>query len=649
MSAIAGILHGDKQPVTPEQITNMMDAFSKFPADDIRVWHQSNLYLGCHAQWITPESVGEPVPYYDSERDLAITADAIIDNRQELFEMLQVDKEKRLLMPDSVLLLLAYIKWGENTPEHVIGDFAFMIWDGKKQKLFGARDFSGARTLYYCHQNQSFAFSTTIEPLLTLPFMKKHLNEEWLAQFLAITAVTHTLDSALTPYRNIYEIPPSHRISVVGQKVTINRYNTLTNKEKLHYKSNHDYIDAFQEIFQQAVDARLRTHRGVGAQLSGGLDSGSVTSFAAGTLKEQGKPLHTFSYIPPKDFEDFTPGYLIADERPYIQETVNHIGHITDHYCDFNESSPYSVMDELLHDMEMPYKFFENSFWLAKMFEEAQAKDIGILLSGDRGNLTISWGNALDYYTKLCKNMRWIKLVQEVHQHTLHLGGSRLKKLKMIRKHAFPSSKSAEAPADYILPQVINSQFATQTDVFTKLQDYGFDDTGWYGADQQDLRLKHFEDVCHWIPTNTVSTKLSLRHNVWKRDPTNDLRVIRFCLSLPDNQFVQDGYDRALIRRATEGYLPDKVRLNQRIRGVQGADWVHRMAPSWQLFVEEAEQLSKDDDVLQFINKQAINDALNVVKNGPCLDKDNDPHYRILMRSLIVYRFLKKFHLKEVK
>lgn len=92
-------------------------------------------------------------------------------------------------------------------------------------------------------------------------------------------------------------------------------------------------------------------------------------------------------------------------------------------------------------------------------------------------------------------------------------------------------------------------------------------------------RKSHFEEVFHWNVSNTLATKLSLRHSVWKRDPTNDLRVIRFCLSLPEEQYVQNGLDRALIRRSTGNLLPDEVRLNQRIQGVQGAYWVHRMNP----------------------------------------------------------------------
>ena len=81
---------------------------------------------------------------------------------------------------------------------------------------------------------------------------------------------------------------------------------------------------------------------------------------------------------------------------------------------------------------------------------------------------------------------------------------------------------------------------------------------------------------------------------MWKRDPTNDLRVIRFCLSVPEDQYVQNGMNRALIRRSTKGYLPDKERLNQRVRGVQGADCVYRMTPHWNKFIDELDKMSND-------------------------------------------------------
>ena len=62
-------------------------------------------------------------------------------------------------------------------------------------------------------------------------------------------------------------------------------------------------------------------------------------------------------------------------------------------------------MDDWLEIMEMPYKFFENSFWIKGIFEKAHEQEIGVLLNGGRGNLTISWGSALNYYAILLKKV----------------------------------------------------------------------------------------------------------------------------------------------------------------------------------------------------------------------------------------------------
>lgn len=645
MSAITGIYHFDQEPVSIEHSTCLMKTLQKYPANDIQSWNSGHIFLGCHAQWITPESVGELLPYYDQERQLAITADAIIDNREELFDKLQVERNQRVKMSDSELVLLAYHKWGADSPKFLVGDFAFMIWDEKKQQLFGARDFSGSRTLYYYRNRTRFAFCTVIQPLLSLPYVKRELNEQWLAEYLAITGLVDVVDLTSTVYQNIEQVPPSHSIVITRNQITLTRYSTLTSEEPLRLKSNEEYTEAFQEIFQKAVSSRLRTNRQIGAQLSGGLDSGSVVSFAAKALSLENKRLHTFSYIPPKDFKDFLPKSSVADESPYIQSTVRHVGGIKDHYLDFEGRNSLSDVQELLDTMEMPYKFFENSFWLKGIFEKAHEEDVGILLSGARGNLTISWGSAIDYYAVLLKKLKWVRLAQELHHYSHIAGGSRYRRLPLIARVAFPFiERLFPSSAPYQLPVLINSDFAQRTDVFSRLKEYGMDRTGWYtSTDLFELKNKHFADLFTWNATNTFSTKFSLRYSLWKRDPTNDIRVVRFCLSVPENQYVQNGQDRSLIRRSTEALLPDKVRLNQRVRGVQGSDWVHRMIPQWSAFTEEAQQLSTNKRALEFLDGQVVRSALLKIREGVRPELAFDKDYRILMRSLIVGRFINSF------
>ena len=98
------------------------------------------------------------LPFYDYERQCAITADAIIDNRKELFEKLQVKPSEQKHITDSELILLSYYKWGEDAPKYLIGDFAFMIWDEKQQRLFGARDFSGSQDAILLQKSWKICF-----------------------------------------------------------------------------------------------------------------------------------------------------------------------------------------------------------------------------------------------------------------------------------------------------------------------------------------------------------------------------------------------------------------------------------------------------------------------------------------------------------
>ena len=455
-----------------------MTALQKYPADDVSTWHDDHVFLGCHAQWITPESINEPLPYYHYDAQVAITADAIIDNRRELFDQLQVKPEDRKGMQDSQLILLSYLKWGEECPKFLIGDFAFMIWDQKNRKLFGARDFSGSRTLYFHRNNDKFAFCTTIEPLLALPYVERKLNEQWLAEFLAIPTNFESVDLESTVYTSIEQIPPSHSITVTEGKIHFHRYSMLKAGRTLKLKSNEEYEEAFREVFQTAVSSRLRTYKEVGAHLSGGLDSGSVASVAARELRNQNKILHTYSYVPVDDFEDWTPRSRVADERPFIQSTVDFVGNMDTHLCDFKDKNPFSEVDDWLDALEMPYKFYENSYWLKGIYEKASEDGINVMLNGQRGNWTISWGHALDYQALLFKQFKWISLALEIRRYSQRMGAKQSRVFQVVGKKTFPFLDRLLSAKENPLPLLINPDFAKRMNIFNKLKEHDVDITG---------------------------------------------------------------------------------------------------------------------------------------------------------------------------
>lgn len=647
MSAIAGIYRFNGAPVQMEHGRLVMDVLGQYPANQSATWNKDRIMLGCHAQWITEHSTQEFLPSYDPVRGLAITADAIIDNREELMEQLQVSTNFRSNMTDSEILLLAYEKWSERMAERLVGDFAFVIWDERKQLLFGARDFSGARTLYYHRNEHQFSFCTIINPLLSLPYIHKELNEPWLAEFLAISGVFEPPDVSTTIYKHIHQLPPSHTIMIKNDRVLISRYHCLTNVTPLKLASSQEYEEAFREVFHKAVTSRIgRSNLNVGAHLSGGLDSGSVASFAARALQKDKRPLHTFSYVPVDGFEDWTPKHRLADERPLIQQTVKYVGNIQENYLSFNGRNALSEVDEWLDIMESPYKFFDNTFWLRGIYEQAQQRGIGVLLNGARGNYSISWGTAIDYYTKLMKKIRWIQLSREVKQYCRNIGVGRKQIYSLISRKSLPAlGRLSPSMPTYDYPQLIHSDFAKKTGVYHKLSDPKFIGIGSaidIHADPLEARRQHFDRINIWNITGTSGCKLSLRYSVWSHDPTNDLRVIRFCLSTPMEQFVQDGVDRSLIRRSTKGWLPDSIRLNQRTRGIQAADSIHRMQSDWPEFINEIEHMGKDPRMQQLLNMPVIQDALAEAKHGMNPNQAYTPSIKVLMRSLILYRFLQK-------
>ena len=88
-------------------------------------------------------------------------------------------------------------------------------------------------------------------------------------------------------------------------------------------------------------------------------------------------------------------------------------------------------------------------------------------------------------------------------------------------------------------------------------------------------------------------------------------------------------------------YLPDNVRLNQSVRGIQGADWVHRLIPSWNSIMDELHQLTRDSVVSEFLNIDYLKDLIAKFEAEPRSEYAFNSEFRTLMRGLIVSRFIK--------
>ena len=144
MSAIFGIYYLEGRPVDRTDLERMLESLAHRGSDGADLWSEGPVGLGHRMLWTTPESVHEKLPLLNHTGDVVLTADARIDNRDELLAVLGLTACPPAQVADSQLILAAYEKWGEHCPEKLLGDFAFALWDGRKQILFCARDTSGS-------------------------------------------------------------------------------------------------------------------------------------------------------------------------------------------------------------------------------------------------------------------------------------------------------------------------------------------------------------------------------------------------------------------------------------------------------------------------------------------------------------------------
>ncbi|MFX4263345.1 asparagine synthase-related protein [Pelotomaculum propionicicum] len=613
----------------------MLCEFNIYCADAVSFWRRGSVFLGCHAVHITPESVGETLPYHDAQAGLTITADAIIDNRAELCDKLKIEHAQLDKITDSMLIMLAFQKWGQACTNYILGDYAFVIWDEGRREMFCAVDPTGTRVFYYYFSGGLFAFSTMIKPLFILPEIEKKYNETWVADFLAIPTVMHQLDPEITLYEGIYLLPAGYTLTVGPAGTRKQQYWQVERQPELKLHSDAEYEEAFREVLGDAVRCRLRSTRGVGVMMSGGLDSTSVACLAARELEKSGRRLLAFSSVPMSSYRDWVRADMLADETPYIEAVKEHSGSMDVVYCRSEGKHPLSGTGRLLNILEQPYKILENLFWLDDILARAQELDLGVVLMGGAGNATISWGELNAYLLSLYRSGRWLRLFRQSWPDA----GSQpspLRAMYRIFRGLYHASDERQFKIHSLSP--INPAFAGRSAVAERFRQLRYNPLRLFDSWETRQTLLSPETFSH---LGVIAAKLGMAHRVLERDPTMDRRVIEFCLSVPEDQYVRGGRERYLIRRAMAGILPDKVRLNETVHGVQAADWAQRLEPQWPEIKDEISKIGVLAAEREYLDIDKIQLELKKYDTlGDAAAGDNS--LRMLIRSLIFSRFLRQ-------
>ncbi len=605
MSGIVGICYLDKSPVEQQNIARMIDTLAHRGPDGADIWVDGSVGLGHRMLWTTPESLIEKLPLVNQRGDIVLTSDCRIDNREELIAALQLNNRSSEKITDSELVLGAYEKWGEECPEHLLGDFVFAIWDKRKQTLFCARDHMGVKPFYYFHQpGKLFAFGSEIKALLSLQDVPRRLNEIKVGDYLA----SNFQDKVETFYQDIFRLPPASCLTLNRKGLQIRSYWSLDPERELCLSSDEEYAEALQEIFAESVRCRLRSAFPVGSHLSGGLDSSSVTCMARKILEEKNSKLHTFSNI----FDTVTQ----CDERPFI-EAVLAQGGMNPHYVHGDELGPLS-------DLKRIFKYHDEVFfgpthflvWVANLATENQG--IRIVLDGFDGDTTISHGDG--YFTELAHKGQWAAFAKQANDIVQRAGGG--SPLNILRSSGLTYVEDLARKSNWL-------GFAKETRQISK----------YFDISQQQILVQHGlkplipesgrlawrklrghnEPMlnANWLFNRSFAQKIGLKKRIkaldesqshlpvtereyhWRyltwglvgyametldksyatfsieaRHPFMDKRLIEFCLSLPPQQKLNQGWTRLVMRRAMQNILPEQVQWRQ-TKSKMTASFIH--------------------------------------------------------------------------
>ena len=404
MSGICGIINTDGAPVLERELEAMAHAAVHRGPDGIGYWVSGRVGFARLALEITPESAGEFRPCVDEEAGLLLCADLRLDNRQELIELMgKKGQELKAVPTDSELVMAAYRVWGLRCAEHLLGDFAFAIWDDGRQRVYAARDVMGMRALYYRIEPRRVLFATEVKQILAASGVPVRMHEQAVGAHLA--GIFAPLEWSF--YEGIDQLAPGTALTVERGSRHLWRYWDIDPNLRIRYADERQYEEHFLELFKQAVGCRLRSAKPVGISLSGGVDSGSVAS-TAGWLYQEGQ----LQYKP--DFRAYCWAFEQlpqCDERG-ISNLITQRYHIPVTEVPADDAWPLNGYPDHGPDRDEPFVGIYQAL-IEKTLDAGKADGVGVMISGDRGDL-VSGGEITDN-VGLLFSLRWRSLFRELY------------------------------------------------------------------------------------------------------------------------------------------------------------------------------------------------------------------------------------------
>ncbi len=575
MSAIWGVIDL-KQRSIPLGLQEKFEAsYSKCVIDKTSCITENSYILGCGLQIFTPEAKLEKLPISYENNSILFTADVFLDNRDELINELSIQPEKAVTIPDGDLLFMFYNKYGKSCLNKIRGTYTFVYYNHKQSYIDIVCDALGNHCLYYTYRDGILYFSSLLKPFESILPEKPTLNDEFFANYLAINDYRLFSKCEDTKYCNIFRTAPAQYIHIWLDNMTKEIYwQPLKHIKKIKCKNDEEYKKKFIDLFTDSVNCVLRSVDKTGILLSGGLDSTSVACFAAPILQKENKNLYSYTMIPEVGYKPDPNSKRIEDESTTVKYIKEFLPNLIDQYNNFHDKNLWNVRDEALEIYEMPYKSLQNPMHILDILRQSYRDGCRLILNGQQGNNSISYGDIKAYYYELFKYFHWIKLYKEMYTGMKKYKYSRKLIIKSLLRTAINKHEKKATEKDLFSAALIEPSYINKYKINSEQLQY-----------HEMVRHIKTKKGYHFFMTNPIylrqigeyDTKHSLYTGVMIKDPTRDKRLVEFCLALPVEQFNKDCIPRRLIYVYLKDYLPKQILDMSIYRGLQAADTFYRI------------------------------------------------------------------------
>lgn len=475
---------------------------------------------------------GGTQPMCNEDGSMWLLFNGEIYNFMELREQLLKAGHVFKTRTDSEVLLHGYEEYGPALLNKLRGMFAFTIWDKKKKKLFGARDFFGIKPYYYAEMagadgGRTFLFGSEIKSFTPHPDFRMELNEDRLPDYLTFSCVP----GYDTMFKNVHKLPPAHYYEYENDKLTITRYFS----PDFHIdesKSFEEYVDAISKTFKESVRAHEIADVEVGCFLSSGVDSSYV---ACELSKLQKVKTYTIGFAEEK-YSEAADAKMLADE---IQ--------VENYECRVSSEDYFGSVGDVQYHLDEPLA--NPSANLLYFVSQRAAKDLKVVLSGEGADEMFAGYNvykeplAVGKYQKLPKFLR-------------AAGAAVAKKLPNFKGRNFLIRGNQSIEDRYI--GNANVFKPGERDLYLK-KHYDSKPPQYYTKpffdrvkNQDDITKMQYMDMHVWMVDEILlkADKMSMAHSLELRVPFLDKEIFALASTIPQRFKVSEENTKLALRAA---------------------------------------------------------------------------------------------------